>query len=314
MSRFTLSILLATALLGVLLWIVVSMAVDFAQAPEEPLEQPEPAIEYDPALPRLADRAELVAYLNGNGLPGFDLVAGLEDWLDERGYPPAVFNATAEPDALVTEASDPELLLLAGIGDIDALHELADRSLQDGQNPLEAIEWYDQAIVSGSLYAMLRRADLLDTLSDPVLGEFLRGGEWPDELQRLTADRATALQEALSWALSAYIVGGAATMDAEQSARLDLLSDELRRLDNYAIDQACASAQEHVLEAAASRRALGGSVFSTAAPPFALTVARPEQHVPCSVPIVPLVSLEQCEYFEFVEPEPNRLMRAWICP
>jgi hypothetical protein len=40
-SRFTASVLLATALLGVLLWIVVSMAVDFARAPDQPLPMPE---------------------------------------------------------------------------------------------------------------------------------------------------------------------------------------------------------------------------------------------------------------------------------
>lgn len=314
MSRFTVSILLATALLGVLLWIVVSMAVDFAKPPQEPPQEPEPAVEYDPALPRISDRAELVAFLNGSGLPGFDLVAGLENWLDERGYPPAIFNTTAQPDELISAASDPELLLLAGIGDIDALQELAERSLQDGQNPLEALEWYDQAIVSGSLYAMLRRSDLLNTLSDPVLSEFLRSGEWPTELQAITENRTNALEDALAWALSAYIVGGSATLDTDQAERLTALSTELRSRDEFAIDRACAAAQDYVLDAAASRRALGGSIFSTAAPPFALTVAEPEQLIPCSIPIVPLVSMEQCEFFEFVEPEPNRLLRAWICP
>ena len=55
-------------------------------------------------------------------------------------------------------------------------------------------------------------------------------------------------------------------------------------------------------------------MFSTAAPPFAITVAAPEDIIPCSVPVMPLVEMAQCEYFEFVEPAPNRLMRGWVCP
>jgi hypothetical protein len=255
-----------------------------------------------------------VRHLDNNGFAGTTLVNGFANWLHERGYAGEILGAQVAPDELITEASDPELLLLAGMGNIYALHELAERSVRDGQNPLEAIEWYDQAIVNGSLYAMLRRADLLNTLSDPALAGFLPSGEWSPELKRITDDRATGLQEALGWALSAYIVGGYATMNSAQATRLQALSDELEQLNPYAIDLACNAAQDFVLDIASSRRARGGAVFSTLPPPFAVTVADPAAHDPCGIEIVPLVALEHCNFFEFVNPRPNRLMRAWVCP
>ena len=309
MSRFTTSILLATALLGILLWIVVSMAVDFARAPEEPL-QLENVIEYDPALPRLETRAELISYLTTNGLDGRALVTNFERWLAARGYPLGVLNAPLESDELIADASATELLVLAANGDIDALHALAESSLRDGQ-PLAAIEWYDQAIINGSLYAMGRRADLLNTLSDPALAAFRTAGEWPAELERIADDRVAGLQAALSWSLAAVMAGGFAIVNPNQAGRISNLT---AAMDSVSIRLGCDAAQENVLEAATARRARGGAVFSTESPLFALTVANPAEYDPCPVPIVPLVSMEHCEVFEFVNPGPNQLMAAWVCP
>ncbi len=309
MSRFTTSILLATLLLGILLWIVVSMAVDFANAPEEPLTLETP-VEYDPALPRIHTRAELAAYLSSNGLDGRRMLNGFEGWLKERGYPGDILEQRGAEDELVAEASDTELLMLAGTGDMASLHELAERSLRDGR-PLEAIEWYDQAVANGSLYAMARRAELIDTLSDPALAGFATGGEWPPELQRITQDRKAGLRDALGWTLATLMVGGYAVMDTAQANRL---TEFLADMDSIDTRLGCEAAQNFVLEAASSRRARGGAVFSTDSPLFAVTVAEPATLDPCPVPIVPLVSMEHCEYFNFVDPVPNRLMSAWVCP
>ena len=43
MSRFTVSVLLATALLGVLLYVVLSIVKELANAPDEPLPLPDEA-------------------------------------------------------------------------------------------------------------------------------------------------------------------------------------------------------------------------------------------------------------------------------
>lgn len=285
------------------------MAIDFAKAPAEPLKLETP-VEYDPALPRLHTRDDLAMYLNGNGLNGRELLNNFESWLKQRGYPGDILNRSSAPDELVANASDTELLMLAGTGDIASLHELGERSLRDGR-PLDAIEWYDQAIANGSLYAMVRHADLLNTLSDPALAEFRTAGEWPPELERITANRKLGLQNALGWSLAAIMAGGYAVIDVNQAERLIAFTGAMDIVDTRL---ACELAQEFVLEAASSRRARGGAVFSTDNPLFAVTVADAAMLDPCSVPIVPLVSMDHCERFNFVDPVPNRLMSAWICP
>ena len=84
-------------------------------------------------------------------------------------------------------------------------------------------------------------------------------------------------------------------------------------LDDAGIERACEAAQDYVLAAAGSRRALGEQLFSMVPPPFALTVADPAEVIPCDVPVPPLVTLEQCAAADFVGPGPQ-LMTAWVCP
>jgi hypothetical protein len=305
-SRFTTSILLATALLGVLLWIVISMARDFARAPEAPLPPPEEVIEHDPTLPRIHTVAELIAWLDGQGYNGQTLIARYKAWLDLRGFPPALLDEPAPRDDIVVEAADAELLVIAATGNVSALHELSRRSLVEG-NLQEAMDWLDQAVINGSLYGMMRKADLINTASDPAIAQLTSGKDGYDDV-RLPRDNG--LVRALGWSLAAVTVGGYPVVTRAHAARLSTLTDEI---DPTKVDLACETAQDFVLEAASSRRALGGPVFSTEQPPFAVTVAEPQDLIPCSVPIVPLVSMDKCKSFLFVDPVPNELMRVWIC-
>ena len=86
MTRTNISVLLATALLGVLLWIVISIVRDIALAPDTPLPMPAdekmPAI--DPALPRITTQMQLEDWLEQQGYP-VETVDTYRDWLEQRG-------------------------------------------------------------------------------------------------------------------------------------------------------------------------------------------------------------------------------------
>jgi hypothetical protein len=318
-SRFTTSILLATALLGVLVWIVLSMARDLARAPDEPLPLPTDEQEevFDPTLPRLLSYQDMQAWLNSRGLPADKLLGFNRRWLEEKEFPvtnlpliPPIeldpYNSEFKID--YSGLDDATLLNQAGVGDTYALHELGDRSIET--DPLAALEWYDQAIVNGSLYAMVRTSDLLTTLSDPAINEFVADPVWQDALEQIRNAAPAPRERALAWSIALVTIGGYALMSSAHAQRIASLTAQL---DAAGIDRACDTAQEYVLDTAGARRARQMAIFSLEAPPFALTIASPANAIPCDVPVPPLISLDHCEASDFVGPG-SKLMTAWVCP
>lgn len=310
MSRFNISVLLATALLGVLLWVVISIVAEVSNpSPLITLEaNPEP--ELDPTLPRIPSLPVLESWVAEGGGAAIRALAGYRDWLAERGYPPArdLLTGTAAADPVWAEQDDATLLILAGRGDLAALHTLAERSI--ASDPRAALDWYDQAVINGSLYAMLRVSDLLATLGEPALAEFNQDDRWQQALAELNAADPPLLERSLAWAIGAVYVGGYGIVDRRLASRIRSLSQQL---DEFAVERACEAAQELVLETAAARRARGGAVFSMQRPRFAISVAEPAELVPCAVRVPPLVAMEDCEHADFVGPG-EQLLQAWYCP
>jgi hypothetical protein len=210
-SRTNISILLATALLGVLLWIVISIVRDLANAPDVPLPRPVQSEigEPDPSLPRLTSRTQIEDWLEQQDLPIQSVDAYL-DWLAVRGFlagePMQDFTGTFRAAENYVDQDGATLLLLAAEGDLGALHTLAERSLET--DPLAALEWFDQAIVNGSVYAMVRSSDLLVTLADPGLTEFISDPVWQAALNSVQNTAPPPLQRALAWAIAAITFGG----------------------------------------------------------------------------------------------------------
>ncbi len=149
--------------------------------------------------------------------------------------------------------------------------ELGERSLQT--DPVAALEWFDQAIVGGSIFAMIRVADLLTTLADPQLAAFTADPVWQAALNQLQAETPPPRERALAWAIAAVAAGGYAVLDPTHATRIDTLAAEL---DGAAIDRACEAAQTYLLETATLRRARGGAIFSLQTPPLALSIAEPD--------------------------------------
>jgi TPR repeat protein len=311
-SRTNISILLATALLGVLLWIVISIVRDIANAPDIPMARPTAteSAEPDLTLPRLTSRAQLEDWLTKQGHP-VQSVEAYRDWLELRGFlaaePMPEFDGSLPATDSFIDQDDATLLQLAGEGDLGALHALAERSLET--DPLAALEWFDQAIINGSVYAMVRSSDLLATLADPGLSNFVSDPVWQAALNTMQNTSPPPLERALAWAIAAVTFGGYAVLDQGLAEKIGNLNAQM---DPAAIGRACELAQEYVLETAATRRAKGSAVFATLAPPLAFSVAQPEAVISCDVPVLPLVSLDQCSRQTFVGPDAT-LNTAWLC-
>jgi nucleotide-binding universal stress UspA family protein len=305
--------LLAVLLLGVLLWVVLSTVAELANP--TPLvsmatTEPEPAAP-DPNLPRIDTVTELAAWLDSDNLDGTALLDDLRAWRAARGYPTerTVFGAR-RPDTEAhpyADLDDAALLIIAGRGDVTALQLLAERSL--ASNPVESLEWYDQAIVNGSVYAMLRLSDLLATLGDPALDEFASDPVWQQGLAEIRTMTPPPGERALAWAIAAVQVGGYGVIDAAQADRIRALRN---RLDPATAQRACETAQTFVLETAAARRAQGGAVFEMDAPDLALSVADAPALLRCDIPVQPLVDLGDCDRAPFVGPA-GALWERWLC-
>jgi len=313
-SRFTTSVLLATALLGVLLWVVISIVVDLANAPEELLALPEESsIEIDLALPRIHSEAEFNTWLTTLGYDFDALYSARQHWDAARGWPePYLFKTPEGSTSNYREDSldDAQLLVLAGNGDLQAIHMLATRSLIRDKNPLEALEWYDHAIVNGSIFAMLAVADLTITLTDPALDAFHAQDNWQAAVDQLRNELPPPKERALAWTLAGVIMGGYGLMDTTLTQRIEMYSMEL---DAAGIEQACLTAQDYVLEVAATRRAQGNAVFSFDPPPFSITHLNPANIIPCDTPMEPLISLQGCTQYDFVGWQSIKPLSAWVC-
>jgi hypothetical protein len=272
----------------------------------------------DPTLPKLLDQADLLDWLSQNNSEshernkgGRELIDNYSDWLSALGYTASIqplLNQTSPGAESLATQDDATLLLLAGQGDIGASQLLAERSLQT--DPLGALEWYDKAIVDGSVYAMIRVADLLTTLADPELSGFVSDPQWQAALKAINDESPPPLERALAWSIAAVTIAGYATLDTTHAKRISSLTAQL---DAAALERACSAAQDYVLQTAGLRRARGGPVFSTTRPALAISVDEPEKVIGCSVPVMPLVSLTDCDQERFAGPS-GQTMIIWLCP
>jgi hypothetical protein len=259
----------------------------------------------------MTNRTDLDALLQKLATNGGARIEGYVDWMLSRGFPEnyVFWNfAVPEADAEYSVYANMALISMAGNGDIGAMHSLAERRLSD--DPLDALVWYDQAIASGSLYAMLKTTDLLEMIIDPQIQALFDKPEWQRALEALNRDAIAPKEKALAWAVAAVIVGGYGIVDHKHAGRLTRLSSQLAP---DAVRRACETAQTYVLDSAAAIRASGGTVFSLDQPPLALTVPTPESLVPCDSEVQPLIDLMDCDAHPVLAPNQAKAT-LWICP
>jgi len=312
-SRTNISVLIATALLAILLWTVLNTVKEFGKIPTPQSETADTEAPSEPIVigERLYSRTDTENFINKLSTRGGPRLDTYRDWLLARGFPETYRIWGDIPRTTSSEYADmgnARLLIVAGAGNIDAMYELAERRMRD--NPLDALAWYDQAIVNGSVYAMIKTAILLESINDPQLQDFLNNARWQSALEILNKDTPAPIEKALAWSLAAITIGGYAILDNQHANRIRRLSAQL---DAMAIQNACDVAQEYLLDTAAARRARGGTVFSIEQPPIAVTTPNPASVIPCQPATPPLVTMNNCTAHAIVTPEANRAT-LWICP
>lgn len=309
-SRTNISVLIATLLLAMLLWTVLGIVSEFGKIPAERAAPPSNETA-QPARVNISNRVELEAALAEFSTDNAARIESYRDWMLSRGFPESYVFWSLEPaatDAQYAVRDDLSLIALAGSGNTVAMHTLAARRLQE--DPLDALTWYDQAIANGSIYAMLKTADLLEMIVDDQVQELFSNAQWQAARATLNQQDTLPLEKALAWSIAAVTIGGYAILDHQQAGRFDRLRSQL---DANALRTACDTAQNYVLETAAAIRSRGGTVFSLEQPPLALTIPNPTAKNPCKFPVPPLINFADCTAHDVLAPN-TQPASLWICP
>ncbi len=292
-TRANVSILLATVLLGVLLYVILSL-VDQSIDPD-PITLDTGDTPDNVIPPAIRTRADLEIALKGRNIPLEELTASTIDWYQKRGYlgPLQVYGRTG-PSTLQTvyaETPPAELIALAGIGDIAAAQALAEISMSsDNTNPLETIEWYRQAASFGSVYAMFRISELLQIFGNRQLDAFSSDPAYLARLNELREQNPLIERDALAWAITGVLAGG---LPVAQPDVADNIAAMAAALGEGGTVRACDKANRLLLDLAAERRAYDRLVFSTEPPPLFVSTPDIADAIPCTATL-PIIDSSNC--------------------
>ena len=340
MSRTNLSILLATGLLGVLLWMVDSIVAKYTlmddgrgmapvkDSPGTPKTKPDtqtlavietvaaplkPA-QPNPAIggPRMQSVADLATFLNGLGLDASTAIRKSQTWFDQRGFlgPAELYGRKAEssPARRYKDYDDATLLALAGPGDLGALQALAAKSMEF--DPAEAYHWYRQAASYGSVESMLNIGLLLNRWTRS--GEdFEANPNYRDKVEALLESIADAKELGLTWIFAAARTGGLPVLRSPHIVAL--LQNPSPGVGYEVIETACQQSAKLVLELAAERRARGQIIFAQEPPPVFLGAQNLNELLRCQEQVVPIVDTSFCAA-QPVTPRLDWPATLWICP
>lgn len=328
MSKTNVFTLIATILLGVLLYTIARFAANLPEAPPaDSIREtatiatpanaglPQPTTRTN-GLPRVRTYSELLDFLTAQGIDGRSAIADSARWLQERGFSGinTLLGVTEENARGIALQSldDATLHTMLEAGDSGASQALASRALFT--DPFAALELYRTAASQGSVYAILQIGSLLESLSDITLDDFVTD---PAYLQKLVDLRNRDSAEgpkiaAFSHALTAARDGGMPVIDTEILTWLQRLSSEFSESEQ---EFACERSMQLFFEISAERRQKGLQPISTDPPPVFLSIPDLENQLPCratSHPIIQLLDLTRCAHTE-VEDDKGDRMNLNIC-
>lgn len=315
MSKTNLSILLATTLLGVLLWlingIVREAAVPVAENPVATAVfavSPAPA---DDGLPRIVSFEDLRQHLDQLGLDSMLMIQVSLAWLDSHGFigPDELYgrDMKSSPRQAFELYDDASLLALAGGGDIGAMQLLAERSLRS--DPADAMDWFRQAASFGSVEAMISIGFLLSTWNASTQA-FDADPDYRDKVQAELDVIPHPERESLAWLLTAATSGGLPIMRPGGLALL--IPNRAARLGDSDTQKACERSQSLLIELAAERRARGEIVFTVEPPPVFLGADSLDNILPCRYSMMQIIDTSACA----AQPVTTRRSwpdKLWLC-
>jgi hypothetical protein len=331
-SKNNLSILVATALLGVLLYTILRFfdEVPVAEIPvpirseeenstfdvptSSPARKPEQTT--DPDTPYIAGYEDLLNHLDTKGLNGQRLIADSARWFQAKGYlNPNDFlgvRLQGAPASYYDTLDEPTLIAMSDEGDLGATQSLAER--RSFSDPFEAIELYYKAAEQGSVNSLLRIASLLETFGDVALDDFESDPEYRRKLKpfRVEGANMTLGIEAFSYALMAVRDGGSAVASPDV---VQWVEDLGNKLEPDALLRACRISANMHMNLAEARRINGYIPLSSDPPAVFLGEPELESKLPCADTrhaVFPLLDLEGCDV-ETVQVASGEIQALYVC-
>ena len=281
-NRYT---LIATILLGVLLFTIVQFANDLDVAwdgtriePEQPADRSVSTFTADPD-----------AALGTAGLEASTARAAADRWRQARGLPADSY-LTANTPVIITQA---------------AVTQAQAEQLRFDDLPT-ALALFNKAAEQGSAYALLRIAALLEALAATT-------SDAPDTIAMLSvADGPDLRLSALGYILTALRVAGPPLADIDLVAGIDRLLPETT-LEQRSL--ACQWSERRLLDLARARAKQGVRTISTDTPPVFLTAPGAIDSLPCGdigASAKTLLAESGCAAQPFRSAD-NGLHDLWIC-
>lgn len=289
MTKTNVYTLIATALLGILLFVILQLARDLRTRVE--LEKPETqAAEFirTDGRRRIANSDDLTRFLAERNIDAAAAIAASKDWRARHGYLGAdlLLGITDEdaPFRRYEAFTDADLLLMSQAGNAAATQALAGRVVS--VDPFAALELYTVAVSQGSTYALLRIGSLREIIGSTAatLGKL-------NELQR---EAPTPAMDFFAYTIAAIRDGGVAIIDNDMLSRIGRAELAMSAQQHA---EACALSQTIFFEFGAARRKRGVAPLTIEPPPIFISVMEAGPELPCTAtaqPVIPLLDLSEC--------------------
>ena len=294
MSKTNVHTLIATALLGVLLFVVTrfterlpTTAIEVTEIAE--LQSDRTAVAgYAQAgipengVPRLNGAEDLIKLLDDIGIAGNDAVAAALEWRQQHGFLGPATDLGLLPDdaprSRYEMLDDEQLDALSIEGEVGATQTIAARSVM--LDPFYAMDMYERAAAQGSTFALLRIASLRDTFSNAQLDAYQSDPDYLRKLSELRRSKPETLSaEAFGYAFAAVRDGGLPVIDG------DLLRWLRRLMANVPLNMdevACRQSEQIFVEISTARRRLGLPPVNASLPPVFFAIPYAADQLPCA--------------------------------
>ncbi len=288
--------MVATALLGVLLYVVLQFAR------EVPTEAITTSVMVEPAGLPVGGRSDLLAILEARGIDAQRAIAESIDWRQARGFLDSdrIFGVAGDgaPARLYETLEIATLESMSESGDLAATQALAARMLLE--DPFASLALYATAANQGSVFAMLRIGALRETFSNIALDMFRADSAYRRKLGELRGknSRASLKMEAFAYVAAAIRDGGIAIVDQDL---LDWIQQMAQELPPAELAPACELSANLFLKISAARRRRGLSQITTEPPSVFFGIPNLQEQLPCKSTghsIIWLLDLSRCSVIQ----------------
>jgi len=295
MSKTNVFTLIATALLGVLLYVILQLAHDLKNA--SVIEATQPIARNN----GISTSADLLGFLERKGIDSEQAIASSAGWFQDRGFPGnhGLLGITGQNGSTdqYADLDDAVLESLSAKGDMAATQTLASHRISI--DPFAAMELYATAAAQGSTYAIMQMGSLRETFANMELDRYRADPGYLEKIGHLRGDDSnqTLQLEAFAYAMAAVRDGGPPVIDHDLLTWLQRMAEAI---PPSLRESACERSQQVFLEFSAARRARNLAPITRDPPAIFISIPGLADQVPCgetSHPALSLLDLSNCEIY-----------------